>query len=335
MDSVNRMGTWVNLTAAEVQRQIKIFDPDCLLTASTPFEAHLVGLTVKERTGLPWVASFSDPWPAAILPSPYNATKMPLLWQVQKRLLRQVLEGCDMIHMPSSYGIEWTENAVGLSIKNKAAAIPHIGSFCRTTNTTIHHTGWIAHVGFLSRERVSEALLAGIYKAHQEIPNQFSGLMCVGNVCPEFREKIRHMGMENIVKMTGHVSEDSAIQMSQSFLALLVIEADMAESSPYLPSKFADYAFTGRPIIALTPPISAIRDYLENYGGGTTVQRNSDEISKALIRLFSGNINSRKMVDNNPSPLAQVFSSAVVGKQYQDMFSKIQSCQHSETRQTS
>ena len=44
------------LAAAKVERF------DALYSTSPPESAHLVGLAVQRRTGLPWLADFRDPW---------------------------------------------------------------------------------------------------------------------------------------------------------------------------------------------------------------------------------------------------------------------------------
>jgi len=321
-DSVNQLATWVRRATAEAQRQIETFRPDCFLTSSMPFQTHLVGLAIKRLTGLPWVASFSDPWPQRFDPPPYYRRGFPVLRGMQMSLSARVIRDCDIVHMPSQYGIKLTEKVIGFPIISKAVAIPHIGYYASDADTTSDHFGWLAHVGQLTRERVSEALLAGVQEAHRKIPHRFKGLLCVGIGCAEFKKMIRRMRLDDIVKLTGQLSGEQAIRVSRSATALLVIEADMA-ISPFLPSKFADYALTGKPIIAVTPPVSAIRDYLESFGGGSAVRHDADEIAEVLIRLFSTDTNATQTPDGGSSSLAKVFSSTTVGSLYGAMFGKL------------
>jgi hypothetical protein len=91
-------------------------------------------------------------------------------------------------------------------------------------------------------------------------------------------------------------------------VALLVLEADMPES-PFLPSKFADYARVGRPIIAVTPNRSPIRQYLNQYGGGCAVTHDRQEISRAIGMVLKNEANH--IIKN--STLSNQFSSKSVG----------------------
>ena len=116
---------------------------------------------------------------------------------------------------------------------------------------------------------------------------------------------------------------ERAAEIMLAAQALLVVEADM-RISPFLPSKFADYAYAKRPILAITPPVSAIRDYLAKYGGGKAVSHNTSEIAAAIRDVFSeercfGNDSTSLQEEQ----LSSAFSSDVVGAAYAKMFRSV------------
>lgn len=309
-----------------VSKGLKLIDEhkiNCIMSSSTPFESHLVGLKIKKKTGLPWVASFSDPWPSFINPFPYYRHGLIAYRNVQMRLLKKVLKESSVVHMPSSYAIQLIEKSTKNHISHKAVVIPHIGTGYHGLVDNSEQNGLLVHVGHLSRERVSESLLLGIKMAHQEIPDRFRGLLCVGTVCPEFRIAVKKLQLNHLFKFTGYLPVEDAIKLSCDAKALLVIEADMS-ISPYLPSKFADYTQLGKPILAITPSKSAISDYLRLYGGGIAVQNDKTEISNALITIFSSEIEDKQLTLGSLSPLGQIFSKVKVGNQYVDAFEKVQ-----------
>ncbi len=178
---INRLFGWVTRASDAAMEILSDRKIDIIMTSSSPFESHLVGLELKRKTGLPWIASFSDPWPISFAPVPYYTRGLPVIREVSRFLARKVMHECDAIHMPSRYGVEWTEKISGVPITDKSVTIPHIGSRASNAEMASDYVGWLAHVGDLSRERVSQELLAGIKKAHQEIPNRFKGLLCAGN----------------------------------------------------------------------------------------------------------------------------------------------------------
>lgn len=319
VSAVNIYSEWVKNATSASKRIVRVFKPDIILSSSTPFDSHIIGLNLSRETKLPWVASFSDPWPAKVLPPPYNVPK-PLLSLLHIRALREVLGQCNALHMPNIYGLRLTERNSRVRILHKSFAIPHISS-ANASSSTQKYSGWIGHIGTLDRERgVSRPLLSAIKEVKRMLADQFNGLVCGGTVCPEFRDLVRKMDMQGLVKIVKPVAPDEAVGIASSCTALLVIEADMPES-PFLPSKFADYAATGRPIIAVTPPKSEMRDLLLKYGGGYAVSHNEEEIIGALKQIFSNkNEHSMHAALSCDCSLASVFSSRRVGGLYRRMF---------------
>lgn len=317
--TINPNSQWVRYAFQKSLSIVKEFKPDLMMTSSTPFESHMVGLKLKKYIGLPWVASFSDPWPSAINPAPYNAYEMPIFNIFQMSYLRSVLNNCNAVHMPNTHALKLTERKAKVSLSQKGFSIPHIGS-----KSNINHAaakiddGWLIHLGFLSRERNSRQLLEAIRTEVISNSKQFKGLLLVGKVCVQFKALVEKMGMKNMVNYLGSVSHKDAMAIAKRAAALVVIEADMSES-PYLPSKFADYARVGRPIIAVTPKRSPIREYLSQYGGGYAVSHDKKEISDAIKMVLSKD--AARLIHR--SNLANQFTSKSVGHKYNNMFDKI------------
>lgn len=317
LESVNAYAPWVTQAAVVSEENIRTFKPDVLLTSSTPFESHLVGMCLKRRTGIPWVASLSDPWPPQVQPAPYEARKVPLLSAWQMRALRRLLHACDAIHMPSVYGLRAVEKHAGVAMGEKGWAIPHIGAPLSRAEAG-DTLPWLVHLGQLSRERVSVALLRAIRRVAEARPRLFEGLSCVGTVCPEFEKQVRSLRLSKYIRIRPQVEPCEASGLALQARALLVIEADMA-ASPFLPSKFADYAFAGRPILALTPPKSQIRDYLRNSPAGLAVTHDTDEIAEALLTIFTEGYREERRTIAPDESLTHEFSSRRVGAQYVGM----------------
>jgi hypothetical protein len=307
---------WINRAYNATERLVKDLNPDAILTSSSPIDPHLVGLRLRKNTEIPWIASFSDPWPPKVLPLPYNKGRFRLLSPCEMHLARKVLRACDAVHMLTSHAIKLVEQRVGVPIRDKSWVIPHIGSEAPRLWQKIE-PGWLVHIGHLSRERVSYPLLEAIRETALSYPERFKGLICIGSICSEFRALIRETHMERFVKLRNQVSPYEAAQVAVKSTALLVIEANMLQS-PFLPSKFADYAMTGRPIIAVTPPLSPIRDYLTIYKGGYAVRHDATEISDALRSVFleQGCTMKETDVTNHGDSLRYVFKADNVAAGY-------------------
>ena len=288
--------------------------PDCIITSSLPITSHLAGLMINKKKKIPWIASFSDPRPISILPYPYKSS-FKIKFLLQKYWISKVLNKSTVVHMPSKYGIELTKFVYKLDKRNFFSIIPHVGFECLNDNNE-KYKNWIIHAGNLTGSRASLELLLAIKSVYNDNKNNFKGLICIGDVSSNFIDMIKNLGIENIVKLLGRKSQKKCMEIISNASVALVLEAEM-KSSPFLPSKFADYARSYTPILAITPKISSVRDYLNSYGGGIAVSHSKEEIKEGLINILKDN---KKF---SLEKLSYIFSKENVGFEYKTIISKI------------
>lgn len=313
IEAINNYSQWTKGACSLAENIIKCVKPDAILTVSTPFESHLVGLNLRKKFNIPWLAFFSDPWPKN--PHPYNTSEIVFFSEYKLSILKRCFKHCDAILATNKFQIKYMQESSGINISDHSYIIPHIGDECYIErNTNLRNV--LTHTGFLSKERISQALLTAIKLNVENAQIDFGGLVQVGNVSSQFIKLINENNLMNYVKFLGVVPPKEANVLAYHSKALLVIEADMVES-PYLPSKFADYAMSRRPILALTPKKSAIRDFLEEYGGGIAVTHNDVEIDTALKRIFLHN----ETFDS--SRLAEQFTASKVAKKYLEIIQNV------------
>jgi len=312
-DAINSYSQWTRGASSLAENIIKALKPDIMMTVSTPFESHMAGLLVRRKFNIPWIAFFSDPWPKN--PPPYNSREILFFSKYKLFLLRKCFQNCDSILATNKIQIKFMQQSSGIDISSHSYIVPHIGDQSQIEINS-NPRNVLTHTGFLSKERTSKALLTAI-KSNAENPQiAFDGLVQVGNVSSEFLKLVNENRIMHCVKFIDVVRPNEANLLARESKVLLVIEADM-EESPYLPSKFADYAMTGRSILAITPKISTVRNYLERFGGGIAVTNNELEIDKALKRLF---LQNEEFCNLN---LAYQFSPTTVASKYLDVFEEV------------
>jgi len=125
-------------------------------------------------------------------------------------------------------------------------------------------------------------------------------------------------GAQALVKPLGYLSQEAVARIASTVSWNLVVEADMAES-PFLPSKFADCAVSGKPILAITPPKSEIRSLFCEYGGGIAVSNDATEIVAGIVELLS----SGRIAAPTNGTLSARFTADSIVKAYRDMFCKV------------
>lgn len=77
---------WIPGATIDALHEIRRDPPDVIFTTSAPYSAHLVGLLLHRRTGIPWVADFRDEWTE----NP-EAGRQPRLYRAASRLLERLV----------------------------------------------------------------------------------------------------------------------------------------------------------------------------------------------------------------------------------------------------
>src|SRR4030042_400342 len=209
---------WIRNCVREVKRSIEEFRPNIIMSVSSPIESHQVVLDLGKKRDVKWVAYFSDPCPACISPTPYRYCRNALIDAYDRGKARLILSQANAIILPSPYMVGIFESELGVQIAGKTVAIPHIGTISNLKPMAIEHeySGWLIHVGGIARQRCSSALLEGINFLKNERDYRFPGLLCIGDVCPEFREMVHAAGLEDCIHFAGHMNPHAAEEYARN-----------------------------------------------------------------------------------------------------------------------
>lgn len=313
----NPFSNWVRKGSLLGMELVESFRPDVIFSSSTPCASHLVALNLKKNFDIPWVASFSDPWPPKIMPKPYTHHAFPLLSAWQMLLLKKVLRKANAIHMPNAHAVRWMAEKTRIDLQKKAFIIPHIGSEV-SADVPVDHTGWLVHVGDLSRERISKDLLVAIREVAEAYSDCFKGLLCVGPVAPGFTHLVKKLNMEQYIRCLGTLAPEKAMAIAKGAQAVLLIEANM-KRSVFLPSKFADYVMCNCKIMAVTPKTGPVSDYVTKFGGAVLARHDRSDIAKKIRYIFvDGN-----SIQTGGTRIKNLFSEQAIARAYLKMFEEV------------
>lgn len=253
---------------------------DALISIALPMESHIAML--RTQRAAPWIASLSDPWPESILPDPYSDYAIPVLSSLQERVVSNVLGTADAIVFPCEGQRDYIAGHYHGLDTRRTFVVPHVGPRMRFVDKNESgHAITLLHCGALSRERVCKglahalAMLPASSKLH---------LRCIGNVHPEMLMEFDRAGASSRVSIEEWIPKNSVLEQMRASNALLLIEARM-KSYPFLPSKLADYASTGLPIVAITGESSPTAKLVREHSAGLIAHHDPQSIYMSLLSL--------------------------------------------------
>lgn len=255
---------------------------DVLATFGEPMSDHIVGLELKQRFGLPWLAHFSDPW----VDNPFRRFQ-PLANLRNRKLEAQVIEAADSVIFTSEETRQLVMRKYPTTWMEKTFVLPHSfdpDDFAQITQQ-------------LNPEKIVLRYLGNFYGHRTPFP-LFSALERLANAHPETLADIRvelvgslpgwmrwHPALKRLppglLEICNPVSYQRSLELMSSADLLLVIDAP-ALHSVFLPSKLIDYAGSGKPILGIVPP-GASHKLIARLGGSTADPQAPADIDAALL----------------------------------------------------
>lgn len=233
--------------AVELIRQYNI---DTVVTTSPPHSTQLIGLKLKKRFNIQWIADLRDPWTDIYYYNQFSHTALAR-W-IDKSYERKVVGNADLlITVSEDVKRLFAEKSV-LPVADKIAVIPNgfdeddfkIPSVPAERRKIITYTGTI-----------SEAYDVGcLLKALSSLDDRLKSVLLirfVGKVPPSVEQKFRAAGLQ--LELVGYVDHPKSIEyLFRSDLLLLVIPK-VKNNRGILTGKFFEYLASHKPILAIGP----------------------------------------------------------------------------------
>ena len=270
---------WVKPSVACLLDYISKEQIETIITTGPPHSLHLIGLQLKERLGVKWLADFRDPWTSIGYHKQLKLTKKSEL--KHKTLEKQVLNSCDQIIVTSQ-----TTKKEFQSITNKPIEVITNGyDVSPTSNIELDTKFSISHIGSMLSKRNPEVLwqvLSDLVKENKQFQNDLQ-LNFIGLLSDDVLETIQKYNLSNYINNIGYVSHNEAIIYQKKSQILLLVEIDSEDTKCIIPGKLFEYMVSNRPIIALGPKQSDVETIIKETNTGHYFYYDDYESLKQVI----------------------------------------------------
>lgn len=280
---------WVKPSVVFLKEYIEKHQIETIITTGPPHSLHLIGLELKKKASIRWIADFRDPWTTIGYHKELMLTENSE--KKHKDLEKNVLLSADKIIVTSpTTKIEFSK------LTSKPIEVITNGYDVEKVNKTeLDEKFSIAHIGsFLSdrNPRILWKALKELVKENHDFAADFQ-LKLIGKVSQDVLETIAEFKLSKFVNNLGYVSHDEAVFHQRNSQVLLLIEIDSEETRCIIPGKLFEYMVSERPIIAIGPKASDFEAILNetNTGHFFTYDEKSNvkEIILAHYQLYKQN----------------------------------------------
>lgn len=298
---------WAPFAQRQAEKLIQRQQVQAVYTTSVPYTAHLVGLRLKQRFGLPWIADFRDPWVG-------NATLKPATHWHQARIVRweeQVVAAADRVTVVSEPMAQAFQAAYPALEPQRFLTIPNgydPDDFV-DTEPLGRQPGrlGIVYSGSFYAQRSARPFLQALHNVliQGDIPRAAVQVRLVGNVGQATEDLVRTMGLADVVEIIGYVAHRQSVGYVLGADVLLLMIAPGPGSEGVLTGKIFEYLAARRPVLALTPPSAAADLIRESRSGVVVDPENVAAIGDQLAALFRQWQLGTLVCDSNPAVVAR------------------------------
>lgn len=319
---------WSQLAKKLAEHLCRSHGIDAIWTTAPPFTSHLIGLYLKQRLDLPWIADYRDPWTTAIVRS------WPTKWhfRMEERWESSVVRWADAVTCVTPTACQklsqkFPEDATKVHFLSNGYDPEDYPPSTELPRYDILHIGyagtlapWTAKqqspygrllrpiLGKLVYQPGQHDLSAHsplyLFRAVRTFIDQFPSyrnrvrITLIGDVAKENMELAHSMGLDGHVTFTGRLSLDRALnELSKCNLFFLPMRVVHNARGYDMSGKLYDYVALRRPILALTNP-GDISDFLTEHRLGWCLDPYDD---RRVAELF-------KTILDNPSCVSDVFA---------------------------
>ena len=271
--------SWVNPSVSFLSDYIETHQIDTIVTTGPPHSLHLIGLKLKQKHTLKWVADFRDPWTQI---GYHKKLKLRSFAQKKhKKLEAAVLQSADELVVTSpktkTLFLELTTQPITVLTNGFDFKIPD--------NSTLDSKFTLSHIGSLLEGRNPSFLwniLSDLIKESEDFAAAFQ-LNLIGSVSTEVLESIRSYGLDHHICIIGYKPHGDVLEYQRKTQLLLLIEEDSKETEYIIPGKLFEYMASKRPIIAIGPRASDVEKILNKTHSGTYFRYNESAALRTLL----------------------------------------------------
>lgn len=280
----DELAPWVDASFGSLLTLIESHDVSAIYSTFSPAANHLLGLRLKQATGLPWIADFRDLWT-----DDYRyATRGWMRRRAERRLENAILRTADRV--------------IGVNLSQTAILTDHVPDrackFHTITNgfdpcdlpecpaaTADRASFELAYVGRLDTHRASDALVEGLGRFVKRLgldSHQFV-FRITGHASAATLDRLRTAGVA--VQFEPYVSHREALARMSIADALLIAIPDLPRADNTLPAKVFECLAVRRPILHVGPRDGECARLLRDLRAGIAVPFSAESVAAALARI--------------------------------------------------
>lgn len=261
---------WIHPSVRYLSKWIKNNPVDALISTGPPHSMHMIGLGVKERTNLPWLADFRDPWTNIDFYHELNLEPWADNWH--HRLERKVIQTADhVVAVSPKSGSDYallTQKPVTVITNGFDPADIDLSQPVKPDPGFI-----IIHIGMWGKARSHDVFWKGLAELRDEFPDLKKELVVriFGVTDPFVHDQIKFIDDKEWIEFLPYIPHNEVIT-EQRKATILLLSINRGPTAPgIIPGKLFEYLALAKPILCMGPITGDSATIVKQSGAGVVV----------------------------------------------------------------
>ena len=286
---------WIKPSVKYLSNYLKENNIDAIITTGPPHSMHLIGLQLKQKLGIKWIADFRDPWTDIDYFHQLPLTKKAL--KKHHQLEKQVVNTADCILV---VGKTMKKNYLKFN-KNIEVLTNGFDGDLNTTKVILDKKFTLVHVGMLNADRNPKILwkvLSELIVENENFANDFQ-LKLIGKLAKEVTQSIEKHQLATVVKNIDYLPHKEVISHQKSAQILLIAVNKVPSAKGILTGKIFEYLQANRPIIAIAPTDGDLAEIIQATNSGISIGFDDEvKLKKSILELYNAYKNANLVIDS-------------------------------------
>ena len=259
---------WISPSVKYLLNYVKNNPVDAVFTDGPPHTNTRIATLIKQKTGIPWLSDYQDPWSQV----DYFQELILTNWGLKKHL-QQEQEAFAAADKTTIVSPTWKKDLESIGAKN--VDVIYWGYDPEDyvdieENKELKSKFSCVHAGVMGFDRNPEVFFQVIKDLTQEIPSfgEDFRLVLYGQVDHSVQESIEKYEIGYLVQFKGNVKRKEALNAIFSARILLLLLNQQPNAMGRVPGKLFEYLAARRPILNLGPEKSDVSKILEKSHAG-------------------------------------------------------------------
>jgi len=281
---------------------------DAVLTSSPPHSTQLIGLELKRRHGLRWLADLRDPWTDIYYTKDLHRTA-PAAW-LDARYERQVLQAADVVLVTSPETERLFRRKLPNLAPGKIVVLPNGYDETDFAQISVPPRDClrITHTGTITARYRIDNLLRAVAECQRQLPAVPWRLRFVGQVDAGIRRQVAEAGLETSTEFLPFVPHQESVAYLLHSSAVLMAIPDVELNLGILPGKIFEYLATRKPVLCVGPAGSDADHILREAGAGRALPYDDYELMLSTLLALGHRWLQNPDLDLLPSPAVARYS---------------------------